>query len=52
MIFRRIVAYLGLAEMPSERLWLQSMTTSAIRKSLNAMRSEELYYYIIVYYST
>lgn len=37
-IFRRIVEYTGLAEIPHERLWLQSMTPEAIREAFDNLR--------------
>lgn len=40
LIFRRIVQYLHLEVMPSERLWLQSLTPEAIRDAFDQMRSE------------
>jgi DNA topoisomerase-3 len=37
LIFREVVSYLG-AEKPVERLWLQSMTTDAIRDGFSRLR--------------
>lgn len=37
LIFREIVKYLG-SDKPVERLWLQSMTTNAIKKGFEALR--------------
>jgi len=38
LIFRRIVEYCGLGDMPQERLWLQSMTKQAIRDAFTQLR--------------
>ncbi len=38
IIFRRITEYLGLSDMPLERLWLQSMTKPAIRDAFQHLR--------------
>lgn len=37
-IFRRIVEYTGLDQLPQERLWLQSMTPQAIRDAFQHLR--------------
>ena len=39
LIFRNIIAYTG-AKQPIERLWLQSMTTGAIREGFSKLRSD------------
>ena len=41
LIFREIVKFLG-SEKPIERLWLQSMTQSAIQRGFADLRPEEL----------
>ncbi|MEZ4321087.1 MAG: DNA topoisomerase [Myxococcota bacterium] len=38
MIYRRIAEYAGLDQKPERRLWMQSMTTSAIQAAFDALR--------------
>ncbi|MEN0061798.1 MAG: DNA topoisomerase [Myxococcota bacterium] len=38
LIFRRIVEYCELLDLPQERLWLQSMTKQAIRDAFDSLR--------------
>ncbi len=40
LIFRNIIAYTG-AKQPIQRLWLQSMTTGAIRDGFSKLRSDQ-----------
>ncbi len=38
MIYRRIAEFTQLDKMPQQRLWMQSMTTSAIQKAFDALK--------------
>jgi DNA topoisomerase-3 len=43
LVYRRIVEFLGLGELPQRRLWLQSMTPGAIRDAFTRLERAEAY---------